>query len=65
MKSRKEDRGRFILELEEVIPRLPKCYAVLVGSKLPNINRKRIYNVRHSKVIDWAVLQAMKDVSLN
>lgn len=61
--SRKSLRKEaFERELALVTPFLPKYYAVLIQNKHPQIDRTKIYNVRHYGSVDYEVLDAMKEL---
>lgn len=60
--KRSYQKEAFVKELELVVPYLPKYYAILIQNKHPNIDRVKIYNVRHSGSVDYDVLDAMKEL---
>lgn len=49
--------------LEKVKKKLPNYYGVLLSSRHPEIDSRQAYNVLHSGVQNWTILNALAEIS--
>lgn len=47
---------------EALLPLLPRCYAEILKSNDPLLNKRKLYNVKDGKVYDWDILQKMESL---
>jgi len=56
-------RDEFETEIDLLVPNLPRNYAGIVRHYRPDLPKRRIYDTRHKKVVDFEILNELKRVA--